>query len=496
MRPVRAPPSLLLPVLLVAAAFSLPGPAAAQQSAAATAHKRLTLWDLPLGRPARELPRREFADFACGTNGGPPAAVLAAWTGYDRCPPEKDSGLREVYFRYDDEVEYLNKAVDPLGQAPFRPEGTAEYLIPVIVSGLFDSRGFLVGLRMITDPRTDEDMRERGVELGGAIMARFGVAGWQCRDLPPAAGETAFRGDIVKQRCERSDAGILRTLAMSYLRRPGHTALNLETGRPTTGDFVSETRFETTLTAPIADADQHLAAIVDPPPDDAEMLAQHARNCPGCDLRGANLKRADLRNARLAGADLSGAVLHGANLAGADLTGARLTDANLNRADLRQAKLAGADLTEAYLYAARLDGANLTGADLTAVLAARAQFTSGVAAGLIAANADLRFARLTGIDLSGADLSGTLLQDTQMARANLRGAKLADAQMWNASLTDAALVNADARRVQLQGANLRGADLSGADFSDAQLDQTGFAGATAPGARFDGAQPPPPAGLR
>ena len=73
--------------------------------------------------------------------------------------------------------------------------------------------------------------------------------------------------------------------------------------------------------------------------DRAAFLAGTAKDCPGCDLRGASLDRRDLAGADLSGANLRGAtfsrtILRGANLAGADLAGA-----NLKRHDLAGANL-------------------------------------------------------------------------------------------------------------------------------------------------------------
>ena len=45
------------------------------------------------------------------------------------------------------------------------------------------------------------------------------------------------------------------------------------------------------------------------------------KECPECDLRGANLSGADLNGADLRGADLRGADLSGADLRHAELTG-------------------------------------------------------------------------------------------------------------------------------------------------------------------------------
>lgn len=94
-------------------------------------------------------------------------------------------------------------------------------------------------------------------------------------------------------------------------------------------------------------------------------LKSLAKNCPGCNFRGADLTGAqligaDLTGTNLSGADLSDANLRRARLAGANLAGARLLRTNLLGADLQGSNLRGADLTGANLI-----GANVTGAELT-----------------------------------------------------------------------------------------------------------------------------------
>jgi uncharacterized protein YjbI with pentapeptide repeats len=75
---------------------------------------------------------------------------------------------------------------------------------------------------------------------------------------------------------------------------------------------------------------------------------KNTRECPGCDLSGANLGGVQAPGAKLANANLTDANLYGASLRGADLTGAVLDGANLEMADL-----AGA--TGAVLSAAKTD---------------------------------------------------------------------------------------------------------------------------------------------
>src|SRR5262249_50612229 len=82
---------------------ALVGTASAQQRPS-----QFEIWDIKLGTPVDKLPD-EFTDYACGTGGGPPSIQLTGWKDFRRCRPEP-GGLREVYFRYDDELEYWAKA--------------------------------------------------------------------------------------------------------------------------------------------------------------------------------------------------------------------------------------------------------------------------------------------------------------------------------------------------------------------------------------------------
>ncbi len=74
--------------------------------------RRATVWNLQLGRPISAQPSAgEFRAFACGSNGGPPRQQLSGWSDLGRCRTEA-TGLREVYFEYDDEYEYIARARD------------------------------------------------------------------------------------------------------------------------------------------------------------------------------------------------------------------------------------------------------------------------------------------------------------------------------------------------------------------------------------------------
>ena len=116
--------------------------------------RRATVWDLKLGMPVSAQPASDqFRGFACGSNGGPPRRQLSGWDDFRRCDAEAN-GLREVYFEYDDEYEYIARARD-LPREVSRWAGTTEAGFPVVVSALFDDGGVLKGIRVVTDSRPD-----------------------------------------------------------------------------------------------------------------------------------------------------------------------------------------------------------------------------------------------------------------------------------------------------------------------------------------------------
>lgn len=211
----------------------------AQQRPAAP--ERAEIWDLPLGTAADALPDA-FAEYACGTNGGPPSVPLAGWRDVRRCRPEP-SGLREVYFRYDDELEYWAKAHDFTTEIE-RYSGTKVYGFPAIVSALFDDRGLLRGLRIVSDPRDPSRRRDEAYTLRNFLTARFGRDGWDCIDRPPAEGEEPVGRTFIKQDCRKTVAGEIATLQTRYLRKPGQSQYDPRSARETEGQFESFVRFE------------------------------------------------------------------------------------------------------------------------------------------------------------------------------------------------------------------------------------------------------------
>jgi hypothetical protein len=208
---------------------------------------RLEVWDLRLGTRVEQLPD-EFVDLACGTNGGPPSTPLNAWSDFRRCRAEP-SGLREVYFRYDDELEYWAKA-NSLADQMEQYSGTKTYGFPVVVSALIDAQGLLAGIRIVSDPRDSSQNRDDAYLLRNFLTARFGRDNWQCQDLALEDGETPVDGVFVKQRCRKQIDGNTASLATRYLRKPGQSRLDPHTGRETAGQFESTASFELVRTGP------------------------------------------------------------------------------------------------------------------------------------------------------------------------------------------------------------------------------------------------------
>lgn len=236
----------LLPLIALASA-----PANAQNPA-----DRLQLWDLQLGGTIDEMPDPlAFRNYACGSNGGPPLRPLSGWADYRLCRPD-GNGLREVYFEYDNEAEYILRALsDPRA---VRFVGTTEQGFPIVASALFDDAGTLRGLRLVTDPRANYSAdklldldslrgREEFYLLGPFVGAHAGISpASDCISVPLAEGESEVASNFVKLDCTRTDeqAGVRYLLQTRYFRKPGQHARDPQTGQLTVGQYESSTRFE------------------------------------------------------------------------------------------------------------------------------------------------------------------------------------------------------------------------------------------------------------
>jgi hypothetical protein len=205
---------------------------------------RLEIWDLAIGARIETLPDA-FADYACGNNGGPPSLPLNGWRDYRRCRPDA-AGLREVYFRFDDELEYWAKA-NNFSTEIQKYSGTKVYDFPVVLSARFDDAGVLAGIRIVSDPRDTSRERDEAYLLRNFMTARFGREGWDCTDFDPDDGETPVGRTFVKQHCRKSIAGgLVADLDTRYFRKKGQAQYDPQSGKATEGQFESLVRFELT----------------------------------------------------------------------------------------------------------------------------------------------------------------------------------------------------------------------------------------------------------
>jgi hypothetical protein len=197
---------------------------------------------LKLGLKAASMSLDGFGDLACGSNGGPPRQKLDGWSEFGKCRPEAN-GLYEVAARFDDEDEYIGRAIDEPRYAQGRT-GTRVAGHPVILSVLFDRDGVLRGLRFISDPRAAPHERRMAHLLRLAVINRYEPDGWTCTDFPPAAGESPVGGVFIKQHCEKASPERHLSVETRFLRKPGQSDNDPVTGEYRPGAFESSTRFE------------------------------------------------------------------------------------------------------------------------------------------------------------------------------------------------------------------------------------------------------------
>jgi hypothetical protein len=200
------------------------------------------IWDIKLGTAIDALPLDNFVDPACGTNGGPPARVLRSFAEFAQCAVERTTGLREVWFRYDDEMEYVARARrSEIMVRQYRANSLAGQ--PIITSLLFDGAGLVQGYRIVNDPRIE----------GGTRIAAFGLAdvfkgiaglGLNCVDLPLAEGERPIDDWFVKQTCEKTADGRVVHIEARRYYKAGQFAVDPNENRLTENQFESSARIE------------------------------------------------------------------------------------------------------------------------------------------------------------------------------------------------------------------------------------------------------------
>jgi hypothetical protein len=225
-------------VLAIGTAFAM-ALAAGSAEAQAPAPK---IWDIKLGIPISALPLNDFVDTACGTNGGPPALVLKSFYDFAQCKVEPRTGLHEVWFRYDDEMEYVARARrSDIMVRQYQANALAGQ--PIVTSLLIDDAGIVQGYRVVNDPRADARSRIGAFGLAD-IFKGMSATPLECVDLPPAEGERPIEDLLVKESCEsRSDGFVTRVEARRYYK-PGQFAVDPNDSRLNENEFESSARIE------------------------------------------------------------------------------------------------------------------------------------------------------------------------------------------------------------------------------------------------------------
>jgi hypothetical protein len=205
-----------------------------------------SIWDVNLGQPVSQVSDAAVGEIACGTAGGPPGQTLASFEDFMRCEPEP-SGLREVAFNYDDEQDYIARALEV--EYKFLQGGTSVFAHPVIVSLLVNPTGFVQGRRIVTDDRISINERRTAVTLIRNFKARYSHWSLDCADVAMKDGEQPVGNQFIHERCTGTapDSAARVAIEASYLRKKGQLAVNTETQAVNKGYFESQTRFEEVL---------------------------------------------------------------------------------------------------------------------------------------------------------------------------------------------------------------------------------------------------------
>jgi hypothetical protein len=205
------------------------------------------IWDLKLGQPVATLPADDYVDPACGTNGGPPARVLKGFAEFNLCPVERSTGLHEVWFRYDDEMEYVARARrSDIMIRQYQANSLAGQ--PIITSLLIDDAGLVQGYRIVNNPRAEGGTRIDAYGLADIFKGIAGL-GLDCKDLPLAEGERPIEDFFVKQVCEKNDNGRMIRVEARRFYKPGQFAVDPNENRMTENQFESSARIEVYMPA-------------------------------------------------------------------------------------------------------------------------------------------------------------------------------------------------------------------------------------------------------
>ena len=199
-----------------------------------------SIWDVELGRNVSELNDAIVGEIGCGTGGGPIGKPLISFKNFKDCDLSI-SNLYELAFTYDDEKQYIAKALNIQHRA--MTAITTVYSHQVIISILVQPNGEIVGFRIISDPRAQVEQRSRIVALGKVLLNRFSKWDIKCVDKFPEPGEMPVGNLFIKSTCTglSPDLSVSLRLDMSYFRKDGQNAVNPETQNINTGYFEGKT---------------------------------------------------------------------------------------------------------------------------------------------------------------------------------------------------------------------------------------------------------------
>ena len=199
------------------------------------------IWDIKLGTPVDALPLENFVDPACGTNSGPPSRVLKGFHEFALCPVERTTGPHEVWFRYDDEMEYVARALrSEIMVRQYRANSLAGQ--PIITSLLIGDNGQVQGYRVVNDPRIEGNTRIAAFGLADVFKGIAGM-GLKCTDLPLAEGERPIDDWFVKESCEKTGDGVVVHIEARRFYKVGQAAVDVD-NRVTENQFESSARIE------------------------------------------------------------------------------------------------------------------------------------------------------------------------------------------------------------------------------------------------------------
>lgn len=435
------------------------------------------IWDINIGMRLGDLPSKVFVEPSCGNRGGPQGKAIGMFDQFLQCAPEA-SGLREIWFSYDDTDEFIALA----HRQPWQRKTTSILDQPVILSVLIDSGGFIQGYRIYTDARANQELRQHAHELSIHFKARFNLDS-HCENKPAENRETPIGGQFIKEICHKEENGHIITTETKFFYRPGQQFFDPNTGIPMANSFESSAKLEViqvnrtydSLIYSITPRAKQIYAS-----NRAAFIAGDIRDCPLCNLSELDFRYRDLSGSNLSGANLKNSILHKTNLRNANLSSAILDGANLNRANISYANFSNASLVNAMLYQAEAARADFSSADLSRSFLGK--MNSGFSK-FINTNfdySDLSEVRFNDSEFTGASLNKAYLHLASLLRSNLSyvtavGAVMTDIRLRDSNLSRSKMFGTDLSRADLVNVNFSGADLRGvklvsADMSKAQID--------------------------